>query len=82
MKLLRKGTAQLQQKKSESEKNLRNYAFLPSDELYSSMSAKAAGLTAEQVEERQDEYGKNIITTGKNNTVLHRLKESVINPFS
>ena len=82
MKLLRKGTTQLQQKKSESEKNLRNYAFLPSDELYSSMSAKAAGLTAEQVEERQDEYGKNIITTGKNNTVLHRLKESVINPFN
>ena len=82
MKLLRKGTTQLQQKKRESEKNLRNYAFLPSDELYSSMSAKAAGLTAEQVEERQDEYGKNIITTGKNNTVLHRLKESVINPFN
>jgi magnesium-translocating P-type ATPase len=82
MKVLRKGTTQLQQKKNESEKNLRNYAFLSVEELYSSMSATAAGLTAGQVEERQDEYGKNIITTGKSNTVLHRLQEAVINPFN
>ena len=82
MKLLCKGITQLQQKQSESEKNLRNYAFLPMEELYFSLSVTAAGLTAEQVEERQDEYGKNIITTGKNNTVLHRLQEAIINPFN
>ena len=82
MKVLRKGTTQLQQKKNESEKKLRNYAFLPMEELYSAMSVTVNGLTAEQVEERQDKHGKNIITTGKSNTVIHRLREAVINPFN
>jgi len=82
MKLFQKGNTQLQQKKNESEKNLRNYSFLPVEKLYSLMEVTSAGLSAEQVEERQDEYGKNVITTGKDNTVLHRLREAVVNPFN
>jgi len=41
-----------------------------------------AGLTGNEAEKRQNEFGKNIITTGNKNTTLHRLKEAVVNPFN
>ena len=82
MKILKRNTNQIRQRKNESEKNLKNSAFLPLEELYSSMTTSPSGLSVEQVEERQDEYGKNIITSGQNNTVLHRLKEAIVNPFN
>jgi len=82
MRIFRTDTAQIQQKKNESEKKLKNYAFLPSEELCTAMSSTPRGLSDEQVEELQDEYGKNIITSGKNNSVLHRLKEAIVNPFN
>lgn len=82
MKILRKSSVQLQQRKNESEKNLRNYAFLRLEDLYVTLSSSTSGLNAEQVEKRQEEYGKNVITSGQNNTMRHRLRESVINPFN
>jgi Mg2+-importing ATPase len=82
MKIFKKNNVKLQQKRNESKKNLENYAFLSMEELYTSLSAAPGGLTSEQVEERQDEYGKNVITSGNKNTVLHRLREAVINPFN
>lgn len=82
MKILRKSSVQLQQRKNESEKNLRNYAFLRLEDLYVTLSSSPSGLNAEQVEKRQEEYGKNVITSGQNNTMRHRLRESVINPFN
>ena len=80
MKLLRKSNTPLKQ--NESENTLRRFAFLPLEELYASLSSTPFGLTGEQFEERQEKYGKNIITTDKSNTTLHRLQEAVINPFN
>ena len=80
MKLLRKSNTTLKQ--NESENTLRRFAFLPLEELYASLSSTPFGLTVEQFEERQEKYGKNIITTDKSNTTLHRLQEAVINPFN
>ena len=80
MKLLRKSNTTLKQ--NESENTLRRFAFLPLEELYASLSSTPFGLTGEQFEERQEKYGKNIITTDKSNTTLHRLQEAVINPFN
>lgn len=82
MKSFRKNNQTLQQKKTASEKTLRHYAFLSTEELYGALSTFPEGLTASQVEQRQDEYGKNFITTGGSNTTLHRLREAVINPFN
>lgn len=82
MKILKKDNPTLQQKKNETEKNLRRYAFLSTEELYRALSTFPEGLTANQVEQRQDEYGKNVITAGTRNTMLHRLREAVINPFN
>ncbi len=82
MNLLKKGNSQTQQRKNESEKNLRAYAFLDLPELYARLGSSSAGLLAAQVEQRQDVYGKNVITSGKNNTVWRRLRDAIVNPFN
>ncbi|MCL2508737.1 MAG: magnesium-translocating P-type ATPase [Oscillospiraceae bacterium] len=82
MDFLKKRNGQIQKSKRESEARLRVYAFQDLDELMSGFSTSVSGLSAEQVEELQDEYGKNIITTDAKNTVFHRLREAVINPFN
>lgn len=82
MKIFKKSNQTLQQKQNECEKKLRRYAFLSMDELYGALSTFPEGLTAGQVEQRQDEYGKNVIVTGTRNTMLRRLREAVINPFN
>ena len=73
---------QIQKNKSESEIRLRTYAFLDMRELMSNLSASSSGISMQQAEEKQDEYGKNMISTDTKNTVFHRLREAVINPFN
>lgn len=65
-----------------AEENLRSFTFLPVDELLEQLSTTENGLTSNEVDDRQDTFGKNVITIGNNNTVFHRLKEAVINPFN
>lgn len=73
---------QLQEKKHDTEVRLRSYAFLTEDELFALLSTTRTGLTVEEAESRQSEYGKNVITTDGKNTLFHRLRESVVNPFN
>ena len=40
------------------------------------------GISVVELEDRIDEYGKNIIEIKSNNTLLHKLKEAFINPFN
>ncbi|NLX92962.1 MAG: magnesium-translocating P-type ATPase [Clostridiales bacterium] len=73
---------EIQQNRLETEANIRTFAFLTQEELFDSLSAKQAGFTQEEAEERQDEFGKNIITVGNKNTLFHRIRDSIINPFN
>ncbi len=73
---------QIQKNKQDTEAKLRSYAFLTKQELFESLSASEAGLTSEEAENKQNEFGKNSITIGNKNTSLHRLREAVINPFN
>ncbi|MDR0813529.1 MAG: magnesium-translocating P-type ATPase [Oscillospiraceae bacterium] len=84
MKLFHRETQskQIRKNKNESETKLRAYAFSDAEALYSEQQTSPQGLTAEAVEERQDEYGRNVITSDNGNGVLRRLRESVINPFN
>ena len=66
----------------EIEETLRNYALLPTEDLFARLSTTQDGLSDEEVENRQSEFGKNIITASSKNTTLHRLREAVINPFN
>ncbi|MEA4969129.1 MAG: magnesium-translocating P-type ATPase [Candidatus Pelethousia sp.] len=61
---------------------LRTAAFQTQDALFEQLSATAAGLTGEEAENRQNEFGPNIISAGKKNTVWHRLWEAAVNPFN
>ncbi|WP_334136759.1 magnesium-translocating P-type ATPase [Muricomes intestini] len=73
---------QLQKNRRDTEMKLSSYSFMTEDELFALLSARQTGLTSEEALNRQGESGKNVITTGKKNTVLHRLREAVINPFN
>lgn len=84
MKFMRKKTisTQIQKNRNDTEKKLRAYAFLEKENLLSSLSVSHNGLTNEEALERQNEFGANVITAGKKDTTLHRLREAVINPFN
>ncbi|MEQ8201207.1 MAG: magnesium-translocating P-type ATPase [Syntrophomonadaceae bacterium] len=64
-----------------TESELRAYAFYTVEDLLAYLSTTPTGLTSNEAENRQHEYGKNVITIKKKNS-LHRLREAVINPFN
>lgn len=78
----KKPPRQIQKNKHDSETKLRSCAFLAPEDLFSLLSAPQSGLTNSEAENRQEEFGRNVITIGNKNTLLHRLREAVINPFN
>ncbi len=64
------------------EKKLIDYSKLNREELFESFKIDFDGLNSEQVEENTEKYGKNIINQANENTLIIRLKESIINPFN
>lgn len=79
---IKKPPRQIQKNKHDSEGKLRSCAFLTPEDLFSLLSATQSGLTNSEAENRQDEFGRNVITIGNKNTLPHRLREAVINPFN
>ncbi len=73
---------QIQKNKRDTEEKLRSLAFLTGEELLIRLFAERTGLSSDEAETREHEFGKNVITIGNKNTVLHRLREAVINPFN
>lgn len=74
--------SKIQENKQSIEKSLCSYAVLMTEELLIKFSATQAGLTSKEVENRLEEFGQNILTTGSKNTTLHRLREAIVNPFN
>ncbi len=74
--------ARIQKSRHNAETMLRSSAFLPADELFTSLDATEKGLSGEEAARRLDEFGENVITVGNKDTTLHRLREAVINPFN
>ena len=72
----------IQKNKQNIEANIRSHAFMEEKYLLEDLYTTNAGLTSEEAEKRQDSFGKNVITVGNKNTVFHRLRDSVINPFN
>lgn len=73
---------QILKNKSDSEFNIRSYALMTEENLFTLLSTNRAGLTNDEVETRQNEFGKNVITVKNKNTLLHRLRVAIINPFN
>ena len=65
-----------------AEVNLRFFAFLSENALFDRLQTAQGGLTAEEAKKRQEETGKNMITTGTKHTIWNRLRESFVNPFN
>jgi Mg2+-importing ATPase len=68
--------------KNDTEAALREYASMPQEKLLLRLSATKDGLSGQEAEARQAEFGKNIITIGNKNTVWRRLRQAIINPFN
>ena len=55
---------------------------LPVQETLAFYKSAFRGLTEEQVEENHDLYGENVITKGQEDSILKKIYESIINPFT
>jgi len=73
---------QVQKRKMARESNLRDMAFQNLADLMESLATRPEGLSADEAEEKLDEYGSNVIDAGKENTLARRLREAFVNPFN
>ena len=51
-------------------------------DLFKKYETSLSGISVVDVDERLDEYGKNVIEIKNENTIWHKLKEAFINPFN
>ena len=70
------------EKQKEVEAKLVENSKLEVDKLFEQLKTSYAGISIVDVEDRLEEYGKNEIDIENNNTLLHKIREAVINPFN
>lgn len=54
----------------------------PLESTFATYKTSALGLVDDQVEENRDAYGKNVITKGQEDSMIKKIYESIINPFT
>lgn len=64
------------------EEKLKNYSQMSNTKIFKDLKTSMDGISCTEIEEKQEEYGKNVIDIKNNNTTLSRLKEAFINPFN
>lgn len=64
------------------ETNIKQSSELPIEQLLKKLNTSYAGVSIVDVDERLETYGKNTVELENNNTIFHRLKEAIINPFN
>ena len=64
------------------EKEILENSKLKLDKLYKKYETSKDGISVVEIEERIDKYGKNIIDVKDTNTLWHRIREAIINPFN
>lgn len=64
------------------ENNLKRYSNLKIEKLFEEYKTSYGGISIVEIDDRIEEYGKNLIDIKSNKTLLNRLKEAFINPFN
>ena len=54
----------------------------PLESTFANYKTSALGLVDDQVEENRDTYGENVITKGQEDSMIKKIYESIINPFT
>ena len=61
---------------------LTSFSKMSQADLFAHFSLNNDGLSAQQIEERKEKYGPNVIKTDNHDSLFYRLKEAIINPFN
>ena len=77
-----KKTTTITQKKNDCEERLRRFAFMDESELLIALESSSAGISKDNAAEKLDEIGLNVIITDKEQNMLSRLFDALINPFN
>ena len=64
------------------QESLKRYSKMQTEELFNEFGSSFEGISVVDIEEKLDKYGQNSIELKNNNTILHRIKETIINPFN
>ena len=64
------------------EQNLRANSKLEVKELFENFKTSYAGVSIVDIDDRLEKYGKNTIEIKNKNTLLHKVREAIINPFN
>ena len=64
------------------EQKLIEYSRLPDQEIFRQFNTNADGLNQVEAGERLEQYGRNIIDAGNENSLFKRVREAIINPFN
>ncbi len=64
------------------EQKLIEFSRLPDQEIFRIYDTSEEGLNPVEASERLEEYGRNIIDSGNENSLIKRIREAIINPFN
>ncbi|MBR3268241.1 MAG: magnesium-translocating P-type ATPase [Oscillospiraceae bacterium] len=70
------------EKQRAAEQQLAEIAKISDEELFKRLDTDEEGLNQVEASDRLEEYGKNIIDTGNENSLAKRVREALINPFN
>ncbi len=65
-----------------TEKLIKENSKISADKILKKYKTSMDGISVVEVDDRLEEYGRNIIDIKNNNTFLNRLKDAFINPFN
>ena len=80
--MARKNDSKTQEKKVLVEQELAALSAISDEELYAKLSTSEEGLNQVEASDRLEEYGRNIIDTGRSNGLAMRIRDAIINPFN
>ncbi len=80
--IFHKKTVRTPQNRTDCEEVLRRFAFMDEKEMYALLGTSRQGISGTDAALKLDEYGRNVITAGKQKGVPGRMAEALVNPFN